>query len=155
MLEQFYTPGEVKALAAFLLLGVGGLVYRWASNASEPERTSDWTQKRISDDSLFFLLASKDLTLDSLHFYAPDTAEPSKARVTRASTVAVPPESVPINQASVEELQSLPSIGPATATLIVDYRRERGGFRTLEELMNVRGIGIKKFERLKPYLRLN
>jgi competence protein ComEA len=49
----------------------------------------------------------------------------------------------------------LPAVGEATAKLIMEYRKERGKFRTLSEIMNVKGIGPKKFERMKPYLRLD
>lgn len=56
---------------------------------------------------------------------------------------------VDINAAGVEELETLPGVGPRTAQLIVEYRDESGGFTKIEELMNVRGIGEKTFLRLR------
>ncbi|GAB4255156.1 MAG: hypothetical protein Kow00109_30310 [Acidobacteriota bacterium] len=58
-------------------------------------------------------------------------------------------KTVNINQAGVAELQDLPGIGPAIAQRIVEYREKNGPFRKVEDLLNVRGIGEKKFERFK------
>lgn len=62
---------------------------------------------------------------------------------------------VNINQAGADELSLLPRVGPAIAERIVDFRKENGPFKTLEDLMLVRGIGEKTFDLLKPYLRLS
>ena len=57
-----------------------------------------------------------------------------------------------INTASAVELTKLPGIGEAMAKKIIAYRNEHGNLKTVEELMNVKGIGKKKFERLAPLL---
>lgn len=63
-------------------------------------------------------------------------------------------EIVNINSASTVELVTLPGIGPKTAQDIVDFRTKNGPFKTIEGLMDVKGIGTKKFEKLKPYVIL-
>lgn len=63
-------------------------------------------------------------------------------------------QKVSINTASVEVLVDVPGIGPATAEAIVLYRSEIGQFQTLEDLMNVKGIGPKKFEKIKDLICL-
>ena len=61
---------------------------------------------------------------------------------------------VSINRASVDELQTLPGIGPAMAGRIVAFRIENGQFRKLEDLLKVKGIGPKTFEKLKSFVSL-
>ena len=56
---------------------------------------------------------------------------------------------VNLNTATKDELVALPGIGPAKAQAILDYRSQHGGFRGVEELKDVKGIGAKRYERLK------
>jgi competence protein ComEA len=56
---------------------------------------------------------------------------------------------VNINTAPLAELDTLPGIGPTLAQRIIDYRQEKGPFRSIEDLQNVSGIGTKKFADLK------
>jgi competence protein ComEA len=61
---------------------------------------------------------------------------------------------VNVNTASLEELQLLPGIGEARARALVELRKRRGGFKSLDELKEVKGIGDASLERMRPYLRL-
>ena len=54
-----------------------------------------------------------------------------------------------INTAGSEELQTLPGVGPAIASRIIDYRNTRGSFQSTEEIKSVSGIGEKIYEKLK------
>lgn len=64
------------------------------------------------------------------------------------------PNSVSLNTASKAQLEQLPGVGPSTAQKILDYRQEHGGFSSIDELMAVKGIGPKKMEAMRKYLRL-
>lgn len=61
-------------------------------------------------------------------------------------------EKININTAPSEELQKLPRVGPAIAQRILDYRKENGNFKRIEDLMKVRGIGEKVFNQLKDLI---
>ena len=71
-----------------------------------------------------------------------------------AVAAAAPAGKVNINSADAEQLSLLPRVGPSIAQRIVEHREENGSFEALEDLMLVRGIGEKTFERMEPYLAL-
>lgn len=57
-----------------------------------------------------------------------------------------------LNAATVDQLETLPGIGRKTAERIIEYRTKSGGFKRIEDLMNVKGIGEKSFLKLKPLI---
>jgi len=59
---------------------------------------------------------------------------------------------VNLNTASAAQLEGLPGIGAKTAQRILEYRQKSGGFKKIEDLMNVKGIGEKSFLKLKPHI---
>lgn len=64
-----------------------------------------------------------------------------------ASQLAV--AAVNLNTATKDELVALSGIGPARAQAILDYRSQHGGFKSVDELKDVKGIGARRFEKLK------
>ncbi len=69
-----------------------------------------------------------------------------------ASALCAGPEQdrkIDLNQATLEDLKDLPGIGTSTARRILEFREKNGPFERIEDLMNVRGIGEKKFLKLK------
>ena len=78
-----------------------------------------------------------------------DSADGSKPN---RNTDAVNGDKLDLNTASLEELETLPGIGPVLAERIAAYRAEHGPFPTVEAVMEVSGIGWKKFTAMEPYI---
>lgn len=60
---------------------------------------------------------------------------------------------IDINEANAAMLLQVPGIGPKTAEAIVDFRKRNGNFTTVDQLTEIKGIGSKKLEKIRPYLR--
>lgn len=94
----------------------------------------------------------------------PDAAVAESAVPPSPETTASPPatparsdadaKKISINTASAQSLTGLPGIGPSKAQAIVDYRSRTGGFKSLDELKKVKGIGPKTYEALKELITL-
>ena len=76
---------------------------------------------------------------------APAAALAQKSKATST-------EKVNLNTATAEQLQTLPGIGPALAKTIIEHRTKSGKFNKIEELLNVKGVGEKKFQKIKDRL---
>lgn len=61
---------------------------------------------------------------------------------------------ISINTGSYKQLMTLKGVGAKTAQAIIDHRNDHGLFQTLDELMNVKGIGLKKYADILPYIKL-
>ncbi len=72
----------------------------------------------------------------------------------RAADAAPTHGVVNVNTAGLEELQSLPGVGEARARAILDARKSRGGFKRVEDLLEVKGIGRSALERMRPFVTL-
>lgn len=89
--------------------------------------------------------------VDGERVYVPRVGESVPLPAGRVSAEAVDstPGPIDVNHATVEELDELPGIGPATAAAIVDHREQNGPFATVDDLEAVRGIGPAKLEAIR------
>lgn len=80
----------------------------------------------------------------------PNTEHPQDS--TTISAVSNKPALLNINTAAAEELQTLPNIGARMAERIIDHRTQHGNFTSVDALQNVKGIGPKTIEKLRPFV---
>jgi competence protein ComEA len=103
----------------------------------------DWVEKNLNKAEKVF---------DGQKIYIPKIGESTiiNSNTPLVRGVAV----VRINSATLEELDKLDGVGPAIAQRIIDYRTENGGFKSVEEIKLVPGIGDKMFEKIKNEIQL-
>ncbi|HYS27028.1 MAG TPA: helix-hairpin-helix domain-containing protein [Vicinamibacterales bacterium] len=81
---------------------------------------------------------------------APSLSAQSKIPAPKPTATAAAP--VNLNTATAEQLATIPGVGPKMAERILDYRQKNGGFKKVEDLMNVSGVGEKSFLKMKPLI---
>ncbi len=101
--------------------------------------------KGIGKKTLAKLLPYLEMIGDSAEVYS-FVAEDTPSTNAASSDIT---EIININSATIEQLQSLSGIGEKKAQAIIDYRNEHGSFQTIEEIMNVKGIGQGIFAKIK------
>ncbi|WP_035102171.1 helix-hairpin-helix domain-containing protein [Aneurinibacillus terranovensis] len=85
-----------------------------------------------------------------------DTSTPATPAAALPATASRPvegsqqDEKVDINHATAEQLQTLPGIGPGKAAAILQYRQDHGAFKAEEDLRQIKGIGEKTLEKIRP-----
>lgn len=84
----------------------------------------------------------------------PVTSPTTSTKPTRSSKKEASSGTVNINNASETELVSLPGIGPSKAKAIADYRQQQGGFKSIDDLQQVKGIGPATLEKLRAHVTL-
>jgi len=102
-----------------------------------------------SDSLVLLVLAGTALVIVGLQLLmsSPPQVEPVEAQKLV--------EKVNINTASLAELEQLEDIGPVLAARIIEYREVHGGFKSIEELKNIKGIGPKIFKKLLNKITVN
>ena len=159
---QLFTPKELKSLLIFLGIGFAVLLFRGGKELFftlyPPATPNEIALSEARNDSIFAALSAKVINEDSLKFSLPEDSILTKEKANIAENKKakdLPPHSIPINHADEDALTKLPGVGKVTAQRIVTYRTKRGGFRDVREVMNIQGIGEKKFKEMALYLRLN
>lgn len=153
-----FTPIEIRVILFLVIVFLLGLAlnYFLADDHKERILSADYS----AQDSLFFLSDNSDSNISKLS----DKVVDSKSEVLdfntrdfqeKKSFKSVSERSINLNTAEATEFLLLPGIGEKTAAAILDYRKNIGKFRNLNELMNVKGIGVSKFNKIKKYIYID
>lgn len=102
----------------------------------------DWVDQNLNRAEKIF---------DGQKIFIPKVGEKTEVKTVLGTSVS---KVIRLNSATVEELDKLDGIGPAIAQRIIDYRVENGGFKSVEEIKLVPGIGDKMFEKIKNDIQL-
>ncbi len=153
------SPGERRALltlSALLLLGLlAGQVRRYLERDSSPIRV-EGLQRLVPDssqaDSTGVSNASSSVAIEGSEgvISTPKVVGAGEAGVAEQPSDSPKPKKLNLNQATEEELETLPGIGPVLAGRIIEWRRNHGSFQRLDDLQLVKGIGEKTLRRIAP-----
>lgn len=91
---------------------------------------------------------------DGERVYVPRLGEPAPEVGSTGGAAEEAGRLVDVNTAGAAELEALPGVGPATAKAILDERERRGRFATVDDLLDVRGIGPAKLEALRDQVKV-
>ena len=159
-LRQYgFTKQDLIIIFFLLAAFAAGLIIKLAG--WKPADTFDYSQSDKEfiqhTDSAFAHLDNKPLTpqqeerLAQLKKFA-DSLYTEKENSPKDKPELPPGKKININTALTADLTSLPGIGEVTAERIIEYREKKKGFKKIEDLMNVKGIGEKKFAKIKDFI---
>ncbi len=139
---QGLTPSESRGVMVIVLVIALASIIRLMDPFANNTYSCDYT----ASDSIFTRISLS-------RFVAADPIDHNQKTVPKENKKTLIPGSIDINSARKSDLTKLPRIGPAIAQRIIDYRDVHGKFSTLKELKNVKGIGEKTLEHIRPYLK--
>jgi competence protein ComEA len=141
--------GLTKSEAGVILFLSLGLIIGGAAKILKLDKATEHYDFSQSD-SYFEAASSK---LDSIISAEEDTLKASsKSQVKAKATVAFP---LDLNKATLVEFTALPGVGKATAQHMIDFRNSNLKFATVDDLLKVKGIGRKKLEKIKPFVKVD
>jgi len=147
MVLMYFTKAQMQALKFMIIILACSVIYQYARYyffQDNEDYFAEFDRFFIQKKDSLLAMTNSDSIIDRVK----ETEQPTVQLIYRKFPVN-------INSASGTELQNLPRIGPAMAERIISYRETHGPFQKKEDLMKVKGIGKKTFEKLKDLITLN
>ena len=108
----------------------------------------------LEDESKIYIPNKNDENIKNDNQYNIDNISKNTTETIKKDGTIIKSEKININTASQTELETLPGIGPSTALKIVNYRKEKGKFKNIEDIKNISGIGESKFSKIKDLIKI-
>lgn len=148
----------ILAVALIMIANISGLRRLWIDYTGDAAvETGDGAATETAAEAASSVPASMAGSENITDHEAVQTHAPPK-QTEPAATQSTEPEAtgkININKAGMEELMTLPFIGEVKARAIIQYRTENGPFKTIDDLDDVKGIGAKTLEKLRPFVTLD
>ncbi len=154
-----FTKTEIKVLIFLISVFAVGLGYKAYQINNDP---ADYKNFDYSSEEKLFQQNEEIIDRDSV--YSPDKNIDYKREVldfndrnfNKKEAKKLPGEkSININTAGINDLVNLPGIGEKTAKYIIEARKRKGGFKKLNELLEVKGIGTARFNNIEKFLYID
>ncbi|MCX6151745.1 MAG: helix-hairpin-helix domain-containing protein [Ignavibacteriales bacterium] len=151
-----FTETEFKVLAFLSLVFVGGLLIKFYNIDKSVYKNYDYTKADslfLASDSLKGNEEESNVSIEKKDEYKKEVLgfdESKPAKYEKKESLSE--NSINLNTASKDELMKLPGIGEKTAVRIIEQRNKTGRFRSIEELMEVKGIQSTKLNKIKNYI---
>ncbi len=147
------TETEIKVLLFLISAFILGFGYKTFFNYDDADNPRNFDYSK--EDSIFYAAGNEydSAETDKSVDYKREVLDFNESNFTESNTRQTPEEkSININSAKLEDLILLPGIGKSTAEKILELRKKTGGFKTLNDLLDVKGIGEVKFNKIKKYI---
>lgn len=163
------SSAERKSIAVLMVVLLGLSLCNWAMSPAQPfaegrylelreqfkQRTAKLRGERKKRMERYFptidRASPQPVVLDTVPEEKPNHQPSADQPVEEKERIK---KRINVNKADREALKALPGIGPAYSKRIIVYREKNGGFKTIEELKEIKGIGPKRLEKLKPFVKL-
>jgi competence protein ComEA len=163
-----FTRNEAKVILFIIAVLISGFSIKYVKYITDYNKKSkfDYTEteemfKKLSKTSLisddnsskqnFSGYSDSENPLSKKLYSAEDSIKSREKKKSKKEEL-LKLKSININTATKEILITLPGVGESTADKIINYRESHNGFKKIEHIMKVKGIGKKKFEKLKDYI---
>jgi len=157
LFEFFFTKSETRVIMFLAIVLIGGFSVKYLNHITQSESTYDYSQsdsifrkKSLGPDAKDISLSDSDKVRENLLKQMETNSSEENSSIERDSNEV----KIDLNTATKDELIALPGIGESIAEKIIQYRQSKGRFRKIDELMNVSGIGKKKFEQIRNHIKV-
>jgi competence ComEA-like helix-hairpin-helix protein len=147
------TTAELNVFVFFIIVLSAGIFYKYSNHENPVQlRHFDYSER----DSLFKAAGNTDENGEKRFDYKQEVLDFNTQNFNKVKTEKTAAEkSINLNTADFNDLVSIPGLGEKTADKILEYRSEIGIFKSLDQLKDIKGIGTKKFNKIKIYIYLD